>query len=226
MQRAQTEPYLSRFLHSRGAKLGLPVSGSFELTARCNFRCPMCYVHMEQEQIDSRGRELTAQQWIALAQEAADQGMAFALLTGGEPFLRRDFFEIYHAIQRMGVMVSINSNGSMLSGEILSRLLESPPFRMNISLYGGSRETYRDMCGRDAFDQVVANIRALKEAGVDVSLNLSITPWNCQDPERLPGAADEQELLQAVLAEYEVDEAQAAQDIAAFLDKLRGLEIL
>lgn len=44
--------------------------------------------------------------------------------------------------------------------------------------------------------------------------------------ERLPGAADEQELLQAVLAEYEVDEAQAAQDTAAFLDKLRGLEIL
>ena len=44
--------------------------------------------------------------------------------------------------------------------------------------------------------------------------------------ERLPGAADEQELLQAVLEEYEVDEAQAAQDIAAFLDKLRELEIL
>lgn len=62
---------------------------------------------------------------------------------------------------------------------------------MNISLYGGSRETYRDMCGRDAFDQVVANIRALKEAGVDVSLNLSITPWNCQDLERISAIARE-----------------------------------
>ncbi len=191
MQRVQTEPYLSRYLHGRGAKLGLPVSGTFELTARCNFRCPMCYVHMEQAQIDARGRELTAQQWIDLAREAADQGMAFALLTGGEPFLRRDFFEIYHAIQSMGVMVSINSNGSMLSGEIRRRLLESPPFRINISLYGGCRETYRDMCGRDAFDEVVENIRALKEAGVDVSLNLSITPWNCRDLERIDAIARE-----------------------------------
>ena len=42
----------------------------------------------------------------------------------------------------------------------------------------------------------------------------------------LPGAQDEQELLRAVLAEYEVDEARAAADIAAFLDKLRGMEIL
>lgn len=47
------------------------------------------------------------------------------------------------------------------------------------------------MCGRDAFDQVVANIRALKEAGVDVSLNLSITPWNCQDLERISAIARE-----------------------------------
>ena len=117
--------------------------------------------------------------------------MAFALLTGGEPFLRKDFFEIYHAIRNMGVMVSINSNGSMLSGEIRRRLLESPPFRINISLYGGCRETYRDMCGRDAFDEVVANIRALKDAGVDVSLNLSITPWNCQDLERIHAIARE-----------------------------------
>ena len=52
-------------------------------------------------------------------------------------------------------MVSINSNGSMLSGEIRRKLLENPPVRMNISLYGGCADTYRNMCGQDAFDQVV-----------------------------------------------------------------------
>ena len=63
MHRVQTEPYLSRYLHSRGAKLGFPVAGNFELTARCNFRCPMCYVHQEGQ----RERELTTDQWISLA---------------------------------------------------------------------------------------------------------------------------------------------------------------
>lgn len=180
-----TEPYVSSYLHSMGGKRGLPVGGSFELTPRCNFNCPMCYVHLSQDEQEQAGKELTAEQWIELARQARNRGMIFALLTGGEPFLRRDFFEIYNAMKAMGLMISINSNGSMLSGEIRRQLLENPPQRINISLYGGCRETYRTMCGRDAFEQVVENIRALKAAGVDVQLNLSITPYNRQDLEKI-----------------------------------------
>lgn len=187
MEARQTEPYLSTYLHARGGKLGLPIAGNFELTPRCNFSCPMCYVHLNR---DTRG-ELTAAQWISLARQARDAGMVFILLTGGEPFVRKDFFEIYEGIKDLGLMVSINSNGSMLSGEIRRRLLENPPLRINISLYGGCRETYRSMCGQDAFDVVVENIRALKEAGVDVRLNLSITPWNRQDIGRIYAIAKE-----------------------------------
>lgn len=180
-----TEPRMSTYLHARGARNGLPIGGNFELTARCNFHCPMCYVHLNADDIAARGKELTAQQWIELARQARDEGMMFALLTGGEPLVRRDFFEIFSAMKDMGVMVSVNSNGSMLSGEVMERLLEDPPFRMNISLYGGSRETYAKMCGNEAFDQVVNNIRALKQGGVDIRLNVSITPYNQQDMERI-----------------------------------------
>ncbi len=181
MTKKQTEPYISTYLHSRGVKLGLPIAGNFELTARCNFNCPMCYVHLHQDDIDAQGRELTARQWLDIARAARDRGMIFALLTGGEPFVRRDFFEIYGGMKEMGIFVSINSNGSMLYGETLQRLLEDPPFRVNISLYGGSGETYKRMCAQPAYDTVVENIAALKSAGVDVRLNLSITPYNKDD---------------------------------------------
>lgn len=181
----RTEPYLATWLHNRGGEAGLAISGSFELTPRCNFRCPMCYIHMDPAQADQIGRELSAAQWIDLARQAQEQGMMFALLTGGEPFIRKDFFEIYDAMKEMGLIISINSNGSMLEGEIRERLLDNPPNRMNISLYGGCRETYRNMCGQDAFERVVNNIRALKEGGVDVRLNLSITPYNCHDIQRI-----------------------------------------
>ena len=177
----RTEPYLSTWLHSQGGKQGLPIGGNFELTARCNFDCPMCYVHLHQKDQEAIGRELTAEEWIRIAREARDKGMMFALLTGGEPFVRKDFFEIYEAMRAMGILISINSNGSMLRGPILERLLENPPLRMNISLYGGCRETYRQMCGQDVFETVTENIRALKAAGVDIRLNLSITPHNRQD---------------------------------------------
>ena len=191
IQRPQTEPHLSRYLHTKGARLGLPIGGNFELTARCNFDCPMCYVHLKQEDIEAQGRELTAQQWIEIARQARDAGMVFALLTGGEPFVRKDFFEIYHAMKEMGLMISINTNGSMLSGEILRKLIEDPPFRVNVSLYGGSNETYCGMCGLPAYERVVENIRALKEAGIDVRLNVSITPYNRQDLEAICRKAEE-----------------------------------
>lgn len=185
MNKRSIEPQISKYLHDKGRKLGLPISGNFELTARCNFNCPMCYVHMTQEQVDAAGKELTAAQWLELAAQAKDRGMVFALLTGGEPLVRKDFFEIYDGMRKMGLLVSINSNGSMLKGPILERFLEAPPFRFNISLYGGSNETYRNMCGLAAYDQVKENIRTLRQAGVDVSLNLSITPYNKDDLPRI-----------------------------------------
>ena len=85
----------------------------------------------------------------------------------------------------MGILICVNSNGSMLKGKILERFLEAPPFRFNISLYGGNNETYRKMCGIPAYDQVKENIRKLRPAGVDVSLNLSITPYNKDDLEQI-----------------------------------------
>jgi radical SAM protein with 4Fe4S-binding SPASM domain len=180
-----TEPALSAYLHTKGAPLGIPVGGNFELTARCNFDCPMCYVHLSAEEVAARGKELTAQQWISLAEQARDRGLMFALLTGGEPLIRKDFFEIYGAMKEMGLLVSINSNGSTLQGANLQRLIEDPPQRINVSLYGGCAETYRSMCGNDAFEQVVENIRQLKKASIDVRLNLSVTPYNRQDLEQI-----------------------------------------
>lgn len=193
MIKRNSEPYLSTYLHAKGRRLGLPIAGNFELTARCNFNCPMCYVHMTPEQLAATGKqELTAAQWLQIAREARDMGMVFVLLTGGEPLIRKDFFEIYHGMKELGLLVSINSNGSMLQGEILEEFLKNPPLRFNISLYGGSNETYRNMCGISAYDRVKENIRALREAGVDVSLNLSITPYNCQDLDKI--YRDSQEL--------------------------------
>ena len=181
MQNNQTEPASSTYFHRKALQLGLPIAGNFELTARCNFRCPMCYVHLDSEQIRQRGQELTAQQWMTIARDARDRGMLFVLLTGGEPLVRKDFFEIYRGMKELGLLISINTNGSLLSGEILERFLEDPPVRFNISLYGGSNETYRDFCGQPAYDQVRENIRRLREAGVEVSLNVSVTPRNQAD---------------------------------------------
>lgn len=170
------EPIWSRYIHAKGKKVGLPIAGNYELTARCNFDCKMCYVH------NSDGMsELTADQWIDIGRQSVDRGMVFLLLTGGEPFVRKDFLQIYTALKKMGLLISINTNASLINAEIIEYLIENPPLRMNISLYGCSNETYDRLCGKPVFDVVSQNIIKLREAGISIRLNSSITPYNSCD---------------------------------------------
>lgn len=185
------EPRLSKYLHGRGKALGLPISGTFELTPRCNFNCRMCYVHLSAEEQRRRGQELSADAWLSIAEQAKKAGMVFLLLTGGEPLLRKDFPEIYRALKQMGFMITINSNGYLIEGDLLELFREEPPTRFNISLYGVSEETYRKMCGVPAYHRIVANINALRQAGIDVKINMSLTPENLEDMQAVYEAAKE-----------------------------------
>lgn len=185
------EPMLSRYLHGKAAAGGFPVAGNFELTPRCNFNCKMCYVHLTEAEQRRRGRELTAEQWLAIGESACREGLIFLLLTGGEPTLRPDFMEILSGLKAMGLLISVNSNGYLLGGELLKRIIRDPPHRFNITLYGTSNETYEALCGIPAFDTVLRNIRALRESGIDVKLNLTLAPENLGDRERIAAAARE-----------------------------------
>lgn len=191
MENNNTEPMLSRYLHSKGCKLGLPVSGNFELTPRCNFNCKMCYVHLSEEEQRRRGKELSADEWLAIAEKARDAGMVFLLLTGGEPLVRQDFRYLLAELKKMGLMVSVNSNASLINDDWLEFFKSEPPFRFNITLYGASNEAYQRLCGRPAFDRVVKNIRALKEIGIGVKLNVSLTQYNAADMEKIYEIAEE-----------------------------------
>lgn len=160
----------------------IPVSGTFELTPCCNFNCRMCYIHMEKEEYSGMGKELTAAEWIALGQEARKNGMLFLLLTGGEPLLRPDFKEIYDALFHMGLFLTINSNGSLWTPEFIEWIQKRPPLQVNVTLYGGSRETYGRLCGNArACELVKRNLLNMKAAGINVRLNVTVTKLNETD---------------------------------------------
>ena len=179
------EPEISRYLHAKGNKYGIPVSGNFELTARCNFNCKMCYVHLQKDAKSLMEKELSADQWLSLASDARDKGTLFLLLTGGEPFLRTDFEQIYRELIKMGMVVSINTNASLYNEDLISLFRAYPPVRLNVSLYGGSEETYQRLCGNASFEKVYRNLKYMKEGGLNVRLNVSLTPDNVNDMEKI-----------------------------------------
>lgn len=177
------EPVISQYLHSIGRQNGTPVSGTFELTGRCNFSCKMCYVH--EENCEEKNNELPAEWWIDLGRQAIEAGTVFLLLTGGEPVLHKDFIRIYKELAQMGFVISMNSNGYLLRGEILELFREYPPGRINISLYGTSDETYEKFTGVRAFSTIMENVKALRDMGIQIRFNCSITPDNCHDLENI-----------------------------------------
>ena len=170
---------IKRYLLQKCSTLGIPVSGIFELTPRCNLKCKMCYVRLTKEQMAPLGRELTADEWIELGQQCKDAGMAFLLITGGEPTIRKDFAEIYSALAQMGLSITVNTNATNLSDEIKELWQKLPPAQVNVTVYGVCREDYGDLCQNpDAFDKVQENLQWLKNQGILVHLNTTVVPVN------------------------------------------------
>ncbi len=169
-------------LISRATQQKSPISATFELTARCNLSCKMCYIHNISHDRELQEKELSAEQWIAIAEQAAKSGTLILLLTGGEPMLRPDFCLIYRACAERGFLLTVNTNGTLLTDEIFDLLREHPPLRLNVSLYRANENTYASLCGNaSAFYRVTENLRKLKQMGIPFRINFAATPYNNHD---------------------------------------------
>lgn len=141
---------------------------------------------MSESEMKPLGSEMSAEEWISLGKTCAENGMVFLLLTGGEPFLREDFREIYSSLRNLGLCVSVNTNASLISDSDIEFLCEERPESLNITLYGASNETYKKLCGTGkVFDKVIENIRKLKERDIPIRLNVSLTKDNISDLEEI-----------------------------------------
>ena len=138
---------LLKDLNDRASRVRQPLNGYFELTSACNLSCRMCYVRHSPLDKTARQKELSASQWLEIARQARDEGMLFMLLTGGEIFLREDFFDLYEPLTRLGLILTLFSNGTLITRRIAERLALAPPNRFEITLYGATAATYEMVTG-------------------------------------------------------------------------------
>lgn len=197
LREVRNELAITKYMFAKATNAKIPLSGTFELTPLCNLSCRMCYVRKSREEVEASVRPMMdCEQWISLAQELRKKGMLYLLLTGGEPFLWPDFWKLYVELNKMGFLISINSNGTLIDSEVVERLKENPPTRINITLYGASNETYEKLCQKkEMFDKVDKAISDLKNAGISVKINCSLTPLNVHDLEQIVCYAKEKDLI-------------------------------
>ena len=134
-----------------------PWSCQWELTCRCNLRCIMCYTDV----FNTPGRirqELSAGEIFNILDELHEAGCLEITFTGGEPFSRPDFKEIYERASKLGFLLTIFTNGTLIDEETADWLAEYPPQRVEISLHGISAGVF------DGVTQISGSFRRCLEA--------------------------------------------------------------
>ena len=162
---------------------------AWEITRTCNLNCMHCRAAAGQGPYSG---ELNADQSLNLLDQIANTGKPIVILTGGEPLLRPDIFEITSYGTRLGLRMVLATNGTLLTPEKVQQIKFAGIQRVSISLDGATPEEhdpFRKVPG--AFQKAVQGVELLKAAGIPFQINTTITRRNAQKI---------QEILEMVIA--------------------------
>jgi AdoMet-dependent heme synthase len=148
---------------------------SWNLTKRCNLRCPHCYL----EAGKAAGDELTTAECLGLLAEMRALGTEMVILTGGEPLLRRDIYDIATAAAAAGMWVVMGTNGVLVTDAVAARMVECGVRGVAISIDSidaGRHDGFRG--GRGAFAASVRALEVCRTRGLEVLVQTTVMEEN------------------------------------------------
>ncbi|MFJ9557966.1 radical SAM protein [Nocardiopsis sp. NPDC101807] len=161
------------------------VRASYELNLGCNYDCEHCYLGDRPfDGLDWTGRE-------KLLHIMRDAGVVWVQLTGGEPLIDKYFPEVHRLAHELGMMVSISSNGSRLANpRILDVLTTYRPYRLTVSVYGATEESYDGMTRRrGSYRKFIKGMDAAHEANLPVQLSVVVSERNADEVDAMVAMA-------------------------------------
>jgi radical SAM protein with 4Fe4S-binding SPASM domain len=171
-----------QFLEALVRKLAaaeIPFSASIELTERCNLRCVHCLLGDQSLLQRRRSDELGTADWLGILDQIAALGTLRLLITGGDPLLRPDFADVYRHAKQLGLVVTVFTNGTMVTPELVELFRDLPPYAVEISLYGATAATHEAITGvPGSFQRCLDGIERLRSAGVDLGLKTILMKSN------------------------------------------------
>ena len=175
---------IQKMLNEQAKCLRIPINANLELLPVCNLNCKMCYIRTDMGYVRQQGGLISVEKWIEFARSLKEAGTLFLLLTGGEVFLYPEFKHLYIELCKMGFIITINTNATMIDEEVVEWLAQYPPKCVSISLYGSNNEVYESICGaKGMFTKVDHAIRLLLQRSIRIELKTVFTPYNIDDIE-------------------------------------------
>jgi len=150
-----------------------------ELTQRCNLAC----IHCRATAGDCAPEgELTLAEYKELIDDIAGFASPILILTGGEPLLRNDVYDIASYATEKGLRVAVSTNGTTVDREVAEKLLASGVKTCSISIDGSTPEVHDDFRQQQgAFQASMRGMSILQDAGMKVQINTSLTKRNMHD---------------------------------------------
>ncbi len=161
----------------------------WNLIRRCNLTCKHCYSISADKDFPG---ELSTEEVFTVMDDLKAFGVPVLILSGGEPLLRKDIFEISHRAKQMGFYVGLSSNGTLITENNINQIAEVGYDYVGVSL-DGLRETHDRFRRRlGAFDEALQGIRLCRYHGIKIGMRYTITQDNAHElPDLLQLMKDE-----------------------------------
>lgn len=162
-----------------------PALVSWNLTKQCNLRCPHCY--MEADPYADPENELTTDECLHLIDEMQALGTEMLILTGGEPLLRKDIYEIAHYSSSRGLWVVMGTNGVLVTDAVAQKMVECGVKGVGISIDSLDPKTHNSFRGGpNAWERSVRALEICRAHGLEVLVQTTVTSTNYDEiPELL-----------------------------------------
>ena len=190
----ETQSYteFSRIVHEYVNPMRVPANVTIEVTNRCPLECAHCYNNLPMADAGARRRELTTEEHKRVIDELAELGCLWVCYSGGEIFARADFLEIYQYAKEQGFLVTLFTNGTLITERIADFLVEYPPFDVEITLYGRTKATYESLTGiPGSFEKCLRGIRLLIERKIPLKLKTVALTINKHEVKAMKQFAEE-----------------------------------
>lgn len=165
-----------------------PFTGHIELTYRCNLKCIHCYCKGS----ENKEKELKTFEWKQIFDELHKEGCIYLTLSGGDPFVRDDFLELYSYIKKKAFLVNIFTNATAVTSQVFDYLAKSPPHTIEVTLNGITRSTYEQITQVEgSFARVKQNLREIKKRNLPLTLKSNCLKQNKAEVAKIKGFTDE-----------------------------------
>lgn len=174
---------------------GFLYASSWEMTYRCNERCIHCFnpgaSHVEGDKSFRKVKELTLDKIKETLDDLKKIGVFRLLITGGEIFLRKDFFEIIEYIRKLRFSFTIFTNGTLMSRDDIDRLKDNFPQRIELTLYSHDPKIHDSITKlKGSWEKTLNTAKYIKQKGIHVILKTTVMNETVNDIQKFETFVD------------------------------------